>query len=118
MDNHQLHNPSVYLHINILDTPAEQPRIFYYYEQQLLIVYIYTISQVIGELALMWTPCSHVMEVALFPGSPHAQTKSQKKGESLVKFIMWEMPWVERDTLIRCGRVNEHFIDRIKQMHL
>ena len=92
--------------IKILDTPAEQQRIFYYYEQQLLRVYIYTISQVIGELALMWTTCSHVMEVASFPVSPHAQTKSQKKGETLVKFIMWEMPCVERDTLIRWGWTN------------
>ena len=25
-------------HIKILDTPAEQPKIFYYYEEQLLIV--------------------------------------------------------------------------------
>ena len=105
---------------------------------------VYTISQVIGELALMSRPSlgprpktnpsadcfqycvhytgsdiragwglgtrlvktSHVMEVASFPGSPRPQTKSWKKGESLVKFITWEMPRVGRPYIDVGERIN------------
>ena len=35
--------------------------------------------------------------LASFPGSPHAQTKNQRKGESLVKLITWEMSSIGRE---------------------